>query len=360
MRRSSKRAGFSLIELLVVIGILGLLMALLMPAVQQSREVARKAQCLSQMRQVGMALVQHEERQKRFPALGYWSATGPEVFHSWVVEILPGIDQAALHKKWNFDQPHDDVANSNNGNLARTPLPILVCPSDSTAVPGRGNQSFVVNAGVGWTEPVDCPFSIDSLSGGGIARVHIDLSGDGIACPGTVGQEDDKQILKAMGVFFPENWPVGTGTVRHHSFKSISDGTSTTLLLSENVRAGFDPAFNSSWANADVERQSFVISGYVCDSFSCSAGNVNYARANDRSALPFSRQAINAALDLPEGEAPWPSSYHSGGVNVAFCDGHAKFLSQNIAGAVYAAIVSPQGRSVGAALQQQNITGTEY
>lgn len=360
MRRPSKRSGFSLIELLVVIAILGLLVALIMPAVQQAREAARRVQCLNQMRQIGLALVQHEERQKRFPALGYWSASGPEVYHSWVVEILPGIDQAPLHQQWSFDQPHDDIANSRNGDLARTPLPILACPSDATAVPGQGNQSYVVNAGIGWTEPIDCPFSIDSLSGGGIARVRFDLNGDGIACPGTVGNDDDKQILKAMGVFFAENWPIGTGTVRHHSFSSITDGTSTTLILAENVRAGFDPAFNSTWANPDVERQSFILSPYVCDSFSCSPGNVNYAKGNDRSGLPVSRQAINSALTQPEGEAPWPSSYHAGGVNVVFCDGHAQFLSQDIAGEVYAAIISPQGASLGAALKQSVVSGAEY
>jgi prepilin-type N-terminal cleavage/methylation domain-containing protein/prepilin-type processing-associated H-X9-DG protein len=360
MRTQSSRAGFSLIELLVVIAVVGLLAALLLPAVQQSRETARQAQCLSQLRQIGMALVQNEEQMKRFPALGHWSATGPEVYHSWVVEILPGIDQASLHEQWDFEQPYDDITHSQNGLLAHTPLPILACPSDATATSGRGNQSYVVNAGIGWTEPVDCPFTIDSLIAGGIVRVHIDLSGDGIACPGTVGQEDDKDILKAMGVFFAENWPVGTGTVRHHSLSSIADGTSNTLLLSENVRAGFDPAFNSSWATPDVERQSFIMSGYACDSFSCSAGNVNYARVNDRSTLPFSRQAINAALAQPEGEAPWPSSYHFGGVNVVFCDGHAQFLSENISGEVYAALVSPQGQSLTAALRQQVVSGSEY
>jgi prepilin-type processing-associated H-X9-DG protein len=198
------------------------------------------------------------------------------------------------------------------------------------------------------------------MPGGGIARIHIDLDGDGIACPGTVGQDSDKQVLKAMGLFFAENWPIGTGTVRHHSLKSITDGTSNTIMLSENVRAGFDPAFHTTWASPDVERQSFIISGHMCDSFSCAAGSVDYARTNDRSTLPFSLQAINSALSQPEGEAPWPSSYHRGGVNVVFCDGRAHFLSEVIAGAVYAAIVSPQGGSLPEPLKQPVVSGSEY
>jgi prepilin-type N-terminal cleavage/methylation domain-containing protein/prepilin-type processing-associated H-X9-DG protein len=353
------RTGFSLIELIVVIAIIGLLVAMLLPAVQQSREAARRVQCLSQIRQIGMALVQHEERTKRFPALAYYSATGPEQYRSWVIDILPGIEQSALYDQWNFDQPHDDVTNSKNGELSHTPLAILTCPSDITAT-GAGNQSYVVNAGVGWTEPVDCPFTINSLSGGGISRIHIDLDGDGIACPGTVGQTGDLQVLKAMGLFFAENWPTGSGTVRHHSFKSITDGASNTVMVSENVRAGFDPATNSSWASPDVERQSFIISGHACDSFSCAAGMVNYARANDRSTIPYSLQAINSSLEQPEGEAPWPSSYHHGGVNVVFCDGRAQFVSENISGEVYAAIVSPQGESLPAPLKQQPVSGSEY
>lgn len=357
---NSERSGFSLIELIVVTAIIGLLVALLLPAVQQSRETARRVQCLSQIRQVGMALVSHEERTRRFPALGYYSSTGPEIYHSWVVDILPGIEQSAIYNQWNFDQPHDDIVNSQNGQLAKTPLPVLVCPSDNTATAGHGDQSYVVNAGVGWTEPVDCPFTINTLSGGGIARVHIDLDGDGIACPGTVGQESDRQVLKAMGLFFAENWPVGSGTVRHHSFKSITDGTSSTIMVSENVRAGHDPAFNTTWASADVERQSFIISGHACYSFSCATGSVDYARTNDHSTAPYSLQAINSSLKQPEGEAPWPSSYHRGGVNVVFCDGRAQFLSENISGAVYAAIVSPQGESLPAALKQQIVSGSEF
>jgi prepilin-type N-terminal cleavage/methylation domain-containing protein/prepilin-type processing-associated H-X9-DG protein len=354
------RTGFSLIELVVVMGIMGLLVALLLPAVQQSRETARRVQCLSQMRQIGMALVTHEEQTKRFPALGNYSATGPEIYHSWVVAILPGIDQGVIYNQWDFDQPHDDVVNSSNGQLARTPLPILACPSDVTAAAGQANQSYVVNAGIGWTEPVDCPFTISSISGGGIARVRIDLSGDGIACPSTVGQEADRRLLKALGLFFAENWPAGSGTVRHHSFTSITDGASNTLMLAENVRAGFDPAFNTTWASADVERQSFIISGHACENFSCAPGGVNYARTNDRSTVPWSLQAINSSLTQPEGEAPWPSSYHQGGVNVAFCDGRARFLSENVSGEVYAAIVSPQGASLTAALKQQIVSGSEF
>lgn len=360
VHRRRRRTGFSLIELIVVIGILALLAALLFPSVQHSRETARRMECLSQIRQVGIALVNHEERAKRFPALGYYSVNGLDIYHSWVVDVLAELDQKNLYDQWDFDQPNDDVTNSHNGELSRTPLPILACPSDATATTDGANQSYVVNAGVGWTEPVDCPFTIDSQIGGGITRVHIDLDGDGIACPGTVGQPADLALLESMGLFFAENWPVGAGTVRHHSYKSITDGTSQTVLLSENVRAGFDPAFNTTWASPDVERQSFIISGHVCESFSCSNGDVHYSRANDRGDLPYSLQSINAALSQPEGEAPWPSSYHPGGVNIVLCDAHAAFLSENIAGEVYAAMISPQGQGLTAALRQQVITGSEF
>lgn len=356
---ANSRAGLTLIEVLVVIAIVGLLIALLMPAVQRSREAARRVQCASSLRQLGLAVVMHDETKKRFPALGYWSASGPEIFGSWVIDVLPFIEQRALFQKWDRDQPFDDTTYSQNGTLSQTPLPLLACPSDLTALAGRGNQSYVVNAGFGWTQPADCPFSDDS-TGSGLIRVNFDLDGDGLACPGTVGTKGDQAVLLKMGLFFGENWPIGAGTVRHHTFKSITDGTSTTVMIGENVRAGFDPNFNSTWATPDVERQSFIVSPYVCDSFSCSVGNVNYARANDRSALPFKRQAINSSLDQPEGEAPWPSSYHDGGVNFVFCDGHVKFVSDNIAGAVYAAIVSPQGNSVGGALKQGLIVGGEY
>lgn len=347
--------------MLVVIGILAALVALLFPALSGGRSVAKRTQCLNNLRQVGLAMIQVADRKGRFPASGTFSATGPEQYFSWVVPLLRDLDRNDLANAWDLDQPADDVTpptsgTANNGSLAQTGINILVCPLDTTIVPGRGNLSYAVNGGFGWTQPVDCPTTPHWAGVPSFSTTPFDFNGDGKTCNSA---EDDPALLGSdrllyfrTGLFFAENWPEGTGTSRHHTLGSITDGASTTIMIAENVRVGFDPAWNSSWASPWPPRQSFFLSGYICKSSSCSAGNVDYARANDRSGLPQSLESINASLDQAEGEAPWPSSYHPGGVNVVMADGHGQFLRETIDGKVYAALVSPQGLKIKGPLGQ--------
>ena len=137
-----------------------------------------------------------------------------------------------------------------------------------------------------------------------------------------------------MGLCFMESGGL-TGTTRYQTPDSVYDGLSQTFMLAENVRAGVDPLTQyTNWANTDPHRTSFYFSAAVCKSLNCSKGNVDYALANN----------INASLTMPEG-TPYPSSFHAAdGVNMVFADGHLKFISQSIDGAVYAALFSPQGQ----------------
>lgn len=137
----------------------------------------------------------------------------------------------------------------------------------------------------------------------------------------------DRDLFYHMGLFFIENWPMDSGNHRHHSPNSVSDGLSQTLMLSENVRAGYDAGHDTTWAAPGPLWSSFVLSGYICDNAICSTGHVHYANANSRSGGPWSHEAINSGLSAAEGTAPWPNSFHPGGVHDAFADGHVKFLS---------------------------------
>jgi prepilin-type processing-associated H-X9-DG protein len=141
-----------------------------------------------------------------------------------------------------------------------------------------------------------------------------------------------------------------TGTTRHHTADSVLDGLSQTFMLAENVRAGVDPLQQyTNWANTDPHRTSFYFSSAVCKSLKCSQGNMNYALANGTS------QGINASLTEPEG-SPWPSSFHAAdGANFVFADGHLRFVSVEIDGAVYAALFSPQGQKLVATALRQGL-----
>ena len=118
------RSGFTIVELLVVISIIGVLIALTLPAVQHSREAARRTQCRSQMRQFGQALHNFESQQGTFPAGNEFDSSR---LHSWCTRILPNLDQTDLYYRYDYTQ----AWNAPPGNAAVTAynLPIFLCPS---------------------------------------------------------------------------------------------------------------------------------------------------------------------------------------------------------------------------------------
>lgn len=335
---SSRRGAFTIIELLVVISIIGMLASLMLPAVVQSRATARRAECANNLRNVGLAILGDADAKRRFPASGYFGSGGE--YHNWVVTVLPRIERGDVQRLWDFSQPRAAAVNAK----AITPISVLVCPADDSAPTRSANLSYVVNAGIGFTMPQDCPATYRAALNPPPSIVPIDLNGNGLVSvvAGTSdGQPSDRTLFPFLSLFFIENWPSGTGTVRHHSLDSVADGTSRTILLTENVRAGYDAAAGADWSTPEPRRNAFMLSGYICDNASCSSGNVDYHKSNDRSSGPWRYEAINSALKQQEGQAPWPSSNHVDGVNVMFVDGHVRFLSQDVDGAVYSALVTP-------------------
>jgi prepilin-type N-terminal cleavage/methylation domain-containing protein len=225
--------GFTLVELLTVISIIGMLMSLTLPAIMQAREAGRRTQCANNLRNVALAMQGFATTRGRLPAAGNFSTSGKE-FHSWVVSVLPYVERTDIARAWDYTAP---VGNAPNAALATLTVEVLICPDDNSLAPGMGNLSYVVNGGFGWTEPVDCPAIMQSGAGGPQA---IDLNGNGVTCPTIASQDgtpNDRELYYQTGVFFPENWPLGSGTVRHHSLETISDGLSRTIMLAENTWA---------------------------------------------------------------------------------------------------------------------------
>ena len=146
-RCGARRAAFSLVELLVVIGIIGLLLALLIPAVQSARESSRCATCKNNLRQIAMGLASFESAHRRLPPGKKWSGppSDPASFAlAWSSFLLDHVDEEAIHNQINFKRPFTDPA-----NLPATTqvIPVYLCPSTSAVEDHRTPDGHLTNLG---------------------------------------------------------------------------------------------------------------------------------------------------------------------------------------------------------------------
>ncbi len=126
---SRRRTAFTLVELLVVIGVISLLLALVLPAVQQARESARRTQCASSLRQIGLALQNYHDMHSVFPLnYGNGAFDGTNTGASWLQMVLPFVDQAPLYSRIRFGSP---LIHPENTAVAQTVIPLFLCPSDA-------------------------------------------------------------------------------------------------------------------------------------------------------------------------------------------------------------------------------------
>jgi prepilin-type N-terminal cleavage/methylation domain-containing protein/prepilin-type processing-associated H-X9-DG protein len=292
MRRGHPRRGFTLIELLVVIAIIGLLIALLLPAVQQAREAARRTTCRNNIRQLALALHNYHGSHRTFPpgfVIGFANScvTSIRAQSSWSLMILPEVDQAPLHAQLSgvtgrFGTPWYGLPEAEA--LAQTPLPLFQCPSDTMG--GLNEKRYVTNfAGA----------SAVTLCG---TSNYIAIAGSQInVCP-----------PRQNGVFYANS---------RTRLADMLDGASTTFLLSERSTDGSH--VGSVWIGP---REYF------------------------NNATTTTRCDAADGFEI-NGASPFAvASRHEGGVHFAFADGHARFLSENIDGRVYAGLATSMGREL--------------
>ena len=316
MRFRRRRRGFTLIELLVVISIIGILVGLLLPAVQSAREAGRRTQCASNMRNVGLAILGYVNSQNAFPPAGefcedattltmlasgtidptksvingYMPGQTPRAtsvpMYSWVVPILPYMEAQDMFNQWTmfptsgasaagngavsyFDPTNYVAGQSSNYNIGNTAIGVLRCPDDVTTQPNQGNLSYAVNGGFALWHAV--PYSlIGSNIDGGETTTIVQWSTTPANYQTNIG------VTQKLGVMFLEStFPPGATQTKipwnvRSTLTTMADGASSTLLLSENILSGvstpsqFNGLLETNWSAPQPSFSMFTGSPAVC------------------------------------------------------------------------------------------------
>jgi prepilin-type N-terminal cleavage/methylation domain-containing protein/prepilin-type processing-associated H-X9-DG protein len=306
-----RRRALTLVELLVVVAIIGVLMAIVLPAVQAARESARRVECTNHMRQLALAMHQFHDGRRHLP--GFVNSTGGKAHRmaSWPIMLLPYIEERALWDIWNSS------SEPSSGTNTSPSIDLLTCASESFDDPSVGNLSYVANCGT----PI---LGLKPL------------------LPG-VGQQS------ADGVFFirfePRELYESPLVIWSIRFQHIVDGTGQTLMLSENIQAGeystaeyFGPPAPDIPTAIRRVSDAQLLTGFVWDMDPDVAtsppdderrinGNKSYGPRAPVTTYYYSR----------------PSSWHPGGVNAAMCDARVIWLREDIEYKVYEQLMTSHG-----------------
>ncbi|MEW4563323.1 DUF1559 domain-containing protein [Bremerella sp. JC770] len=312
----SDRKGFTLVELLVVIAIIGVLIALLLPAVQQAREAARRMQCQNNLKQIGLALHNYHGTFNRLPLgnNGIVNAAGTKYNgHGWTWQaaILPFLEQGPLFDAVSGDDGYGtEAGGSGSGKptiVLETTVQVFWCPSQPGDVIkgpqkyGDGDQPSNYNGNMG-----------TRIGNGG------DNCTDGLSTLEEM-QTDPWGCMNGNGVFFVDS------KIR---FEDVIDGLSSTIFVSEVVDTGGDQIGHFS-------------SG--CDRHAMFAGGADSNPPTEMSEYLIAAEGndpINGGAEEAAG------SWHAGGAQFLMGDGSVRFLSENMDMPTYQGLSTRNGREV--------------
>jgi prepilin-type N-terminal cleavage/methylation domain-containing protein/prepilin-type processing-associated H-X9-DG protein len=363
-----RKSGFTLVELLVVISIIGMLVGLLLPAINNARESGRRTVCQNNMRNVSTALLNYENSRNMFP--GYLNVlvmnngkvymnqqTGQKSGVSFVMMILRQLDRPDLDMALKTPQGASmgggsagsssssaSGSSSNTGlSMGLPKLEILICPSDPPTSDTGTPTSYVVNSGMQ-----------DSTAS---AQMPRDWADNGVFFDRYTG---DPRVTGSSGGSSGSSGGSSSQATQLVSMSSAfiarADGLQNTVLISENVDAG-------NYTDQTEAKLGIIWNGTGTVNTGSSPPNLNPPDDNMRinrgtgmsdlqggsvqSTASSASSQQSSTSSSPTGSVfARPSSYHPNGVNMVFCDSHLKFISDQIDYYVYAVLMSSNGMRV--------------
>jgi prepilin-type N-terminal cleavage/methylation domain-containing protein len=289
-RRLSRDRAFTLVELLVVIAIIGILVALLLPAVQAAREAARRAQCANHFKQIGLGLHNYHDTHQAFPPgnINFGACCMSESYTSWSISLLPYLEQQTLADRYNFNKTNENITNE---FVREQHVKTYLCPSD-----------------------ID-PQKLARPESGPGAPVEYH-PGSYRACAGrsdTTGWWDNYPQYTVL----PKQWKGVFHTVDGREldcerFNSITDGTSNTLMIGEYA------------TKSHLRRRTFW--AYSYNSYNKSeATPYSFTLLND-----YDRCIAIGGSSMVNACAHGWGSFHPGGIQFVLCDASVRSISRTI------------------------------
>lgn len=342
-----RRRAMTMVELLVVVAIIGVLMALLLPATQYAREAARRTQCLNNLKQIGAALNNHESTKKYFPA-GLVSQqypadpTHPYTFYRWsaLAQLLPFMEQQNVRDLLNtslplyMPGPGYPISAPNQFGISQM-LPMLLCPSDNgqQVKPGMGSTNYAMCAGSGGGGGT--PFSTDGCFYVNSKTRYSDIA-DG----------SSQTIIASESLLGTDTPRSGTGAFTdvspQRTYKFVLSFTSTPALT--DAKCNSATLYNSSAGNGNDPRGFAWCSG----EYRCASYNHYY---------PPNAATLDCITSVTVDPTPPPArpilysaygwraarSFHPSGVNVLLADGSSRFVQETIDLSVWKALSTRSG-----------------
>ena len=318
-RKRESATGFTLVELLVVIAIIGILVALLLPAIQAAREAARRSQCQNNLKQMALGCLSHESAMKRLPA-GFTtvSETDSDLLHTWASYILPYLEEAALSDQIDFKVPSYrpwELAGRTcpkDAPWTYTQLNIQLCPSDQPRDIHTGacqcfaHGSYLANHGWWhWWQGLNktiynLQLKKDQTNSGGINKF---------------GPFEKVYGMQNMGT----------------PLRKITDGTSSTAMLGEGRQFPGEDARGLLYLASCFYTHEYAPNAAALDDLEFCADGSNGKDDETGELYPEAPCSQRYGGALPRGPLVQTSrSRHPGGVQIAFCDGHVEFVNDGV------------------------------